>query len=73
MQAIGQGRAFGSAAAPPHGLHQSMAIQHGVNSGGGGSLDGMWQAPQQTFPDFACAPMRFLPLGAYDRRFHLLG
>jgi len=30
-----------------------MAIQHGVNGGGGGSLDGMRQAAQQTLPDLA--------------------
>jgi len=31
------------------------------------------RTPQQTFPDLACAPMRFLTLGAHDGCFHRLG
>src|ERR1700686_3910057 len=45
-QAFGQGRSFGSTAAPTHGLDQAMAIEHGVNGRGGGSLDGMGPAPR---------------------------
>ena len=29
----------------------------------------MGQAAQQTLPNLACAPVRFLPLGSYDGRF----
>ena len=36
-------------------------------------INTMRQAPQQTLPDLACVPVRFLPLGAYDGRFYLLG
>ena len=59
QQALGQGRPLGSTAAPTHGCDQTMTIEHGVNGRGGRSLDGMWQAPQQALPDFACAPVRF--------------
>src|SRR5207245_6207036 len=53
VQSIGQGRAFGSTAAPTHGLDQPMPIQHRVNGRGSGSLDGMRQAPQETLADLA--------------------
>jgi hypothetical protein len=33
----------------------------------------MRQAAQETLPDLACAPVRFLTLGADDSRFHLFG
>jgi len=60
---------MGSIAPRPHGLDQPVAIEYGVNGRGRGSPDGMRQAAQQTLPDFACPPVRFLPLGAHDGRF----
>ena len=68
-----QGRPFGSTAAPTHALEQPMAVQHGVNARGGGSLDGMRHAPQETVPDLACPPVRLLPLGAHDGCLQWLG
>ena len=73
VQALGQRRPFGSTATPAHGLNQSVAIQNGVNVRGGGSLDSMRQAPQETLSHLPCSPVRFLSLGASDRRFHRLG
>jgi hypothetical protein len=60
-------------AATTHGLDQAMTIEHSVNGRSSGNLDGMWQTPQQTLSDFACAPVRLLPLGSYDGGFHLRG
>src|SRR4029434_10055384 len=60
MQTLGQGRSLSPIAAPTHGLHQARAIEYGVNGRGGGSLNGMRQAAQQTLSDLACTPVRLL-------------
>ena len=53
------------------GDHDGAVVERVVRFGG--RLDGIEQAAQQTLPDLACAPVRFLRLGSYDGRFHRFG
>jgi hypothetical protein len=74
VQALGQRRSLcPCAAAQPRPTHESMPIEHGVDSATGRDLDGVRQSPQQALADLASSPAWFLAPGCDDRRLHLLG
>src|SRR6266852_5960839 len=74
VQALGQRRSLcPRAAAQPRPTHQSMPIEHSMDSATGRDFDGVRQSPQQALADLASSPAWFLAPGCDDRRLYLLG
>jgi hypothetical protein len=67
-----QGRAWSMIASAPPALHQTVAIEHGVDGAARRNLHLTGKATQQAFADLARAPVGFFPFEIQNGGLHLL-